>query len=347
MREQTKWSFLFGFLSFFAVTAGAQEKDGGGTLTAMAIVQRAIDNAGGDAKLEAVKSAEFISQLIVADKDTLSIVVKSKGYGKCYMSVLGFRYGSSTTLFNAGKAVLIKNDTVVPITDPKKLEELALRCYFSIDYAYKKLGYKLSRIEDLHQGNFNCYGVLAESPLGNRTANYYDMKTGNCTMIMYASGGRTVFTSFLPYRGVVYPRDAILGDAGGTFTRSYLTEINIDENPDDNWFVLPPAGDRRPPVSFKAGRFRYLSARDSLAIITRGENKQVERIKGSDTEYRIEWLGPSDYILYRLKNPAAPPTNDNIEFIKTKITLWIGNKYYCHYLTSGNQYGACGFERVD
>ena len=328
------------------MAGAAQEKDGA-TLTAMAIVQRAIDNAGGDAKLEAVKSAEFISQLIIADKDTLSIVVKNKGYDKCYMSVLGFRYGSSTTVFNAGKAVLIKNDTVVAVTDPKKLEELALRCYFSIDYGYKKLGYKLSRIEDLHEGNFNCYGVLAESPLGSKTANYYDMKTGNCTMIMYASGGRTVFTSFLPYRGIVYPRDAILGDASGTFTRSYLTEINIDEKPDDNWFVLPPAGDRKPPVSFKAGKFRYLSARDSFALVTRGENKQVESNKGSSTEYRIEWLSPSDYVLYRLKNPLAAPTNDNIEFIKTKITLWIGNKYYCHYLTSGNQYGACGFERVD
>ncbi len=340
-------TILFVLSCVFAGAAGAQEKDGGATLTAMAIVQRAIDNAGGDAKLEAVKSAEFISQLIVADKDTLSIVVKRKGYDRLYISVLSFRFENSTTVYNAGKAVLIKNDTVVAITDPKKLEELALRCYFSIDYAYKKLGYKLSRIEDLHEGNFNCYGVLAESPLGNKTANYYDMKTGNCTMIMYPSGGRTIFTSFLPYRGIVYPRDEILGDAGGTFTRSYLTEINIDENPDDNWFVLPPGGDRKPPVSFKAGSFRYLNARDSLAIITRGANKQVESNKNSSTEYRIEWLSPSEYIMYRLKNPSAAPTNDNIEFIKTKITLWIGNKYYCHYLTSGNQYGACGFERVE
>jgi hypothetical protein len=346
MREQTKWLFIFGLLCFSVLTAAAQEKDGG-TLTAMAIVQRAIDNAGGDARLEAVKSAEFISQLIVGDKDTLSIVIKNKGYDKCYMSLMSFGYENTTTVFNAGKAVLIKNDTAAVLTDPKKLEELALRCYFSIDYGYKKLGYKLSRIEDLHDGNFNCYGVLAESPLGNKTANYYDMKTGNCTMIMYASGGRTIFTSFLPYRGIVYTRNEILGDAGGKFTRSYLTEINIDENPDDNWFVLPPAGDRKPPVSFKAGKFRYLNARDSLAIITRGENKQVESSKGSSTEYRIEWFSPSDYILYRLKNPSAAPTNENIEFIKTKITLWSGNKYYCHYLTSANQYGACGFERVE
>jgi hypothetical protein len=260
---------------------------------------------------------------------------------------MSFRYENTTTVFNNGNAVLIKNDTATRITDPVMLEELALRCYSSTDYGYKKLGYKLSRIEDMQASNFDCYGVLAESPSGLRTANYYDKKTGNCIMILYPSGGRTIFTSYLPYRGLLYTRDELLGDAKGKVTRSNLREINIDENPDDNWFNLPPVGDRKPPAIFKTGHFRYVNGRDTQAVITRTENRQTESSKRASTEYRMDWLSASDYVLYRLKNASAPPTNDNIEYIKTRITLWSGNRYYCQYIASGDQAGTCGFERVE
>ena len=347
MRAQIKWIFFFSLLIYHSGIATAQQKATNAQMTAAEIVQKAINNAGGDAKLEAIKSAEFVSQLITANNDTLSISVKRKGYNKCYISVMSFGYENTTTIFNNGNAVLIRNDTAERITDPAKLEALALQCYSSIDYGYKKLGYKLSRIEDMQASNFDCYGVLAESPLGLRTANYYDRKTGNCIMIMYPSGGRTIFTSFLPYRELLYNREELLADAKGSVTRSSLREINIDENPDDNWFHLPPAGDCKPPAIVKTGHSRYVNGKDTLANITRTENKQIENVKGSSTEYKIDWLSASDYVLYRLKNASSPPTNNNIEYIKTRITLWSGNRYYCQYITSTDEVGTCAFERVE
>ena len=338
---------FYGLLVCYAAAATAQQKEAGTPITAGQIIQRAIDSAGGDAKLEAVKSAEFMSQLITADRDTLSIAIKRKGNNKCYISMMSFPFENTTTVFNNGNAILLKKDTAERITNPVKLEELALQCYSSREYGYKKLGYKLSRTDDLKEGAFDCYGVIVESPLGIRTANYYDKKKGNCTMIMYASGGRTIFTSFLPYRGLVYTRDELLGDANGKITRSLLREINIDEGPDDNWFTLPPLGDRKPPVMFKTGHFRYVNGKDTLAVISRQGHKQTESTKGASTEYTIHWFSASDYVLYRLKNPTAPPTNDNIQYIKTRITLWSGNRYYCHYITSDDQAGTCAFEKVD
>jgi hypothetical protein len=311
--------------------------------TAIQIVQRAIDNAGGDAKLDAVKTAEFISELITATNDTLSISVKKKGNNRCYISVLSFAFENTTTVYNNGHAVLIKNDTATTITDTAKLEQLALQCYPSIDYGYKKLGYKLTRVEDIKEGNFDCYGVIAESPLGSRTINYYDKKTGDCIMIVYASGGRTVFMNHIPYHGLNYTRDILLSDAEGHISRSLLRDISVDENPDDNWFALPAAGPHHPPELFKTGHFRYINGGDSLVRITRDAHKQVEGAK----EYLIEWFTPGDYLLSRLKDASAPVTTDNIEFIKTRITLWSGNRYYCQYLTSGDVVGTAAFEKVD
>jgi hypothetical protein len=292
MRIQIKWGLFWGLLTY-TVTAAAQQKIPDADITAEQIVQRAIDNAGGDDKLKAVKSAEFTSQIIMNKKDTLYISIKKKGADKYYSSVISLGYVSTTTVFNGGKAVLIKNNTAESITDPVKLESLALNCYASIDYGYKKLGYKLRRTDDKQFNYFNCYGVIAESPLGNITLNYYDKATGNCIMIMYTSGGKTIYRSYLPYKGLLYGKDLLIGDANGTVSTSVLTDIKIDENPDDNWFNLLPVGDCKPPAIFKTGYFKYITAEGTGDIMTRDEHKQTE----GGIDYRVEWISDSDFLL--------------------------------------------------
>jgi hypothetical protein len=54
----------------------------------------------------------------MGNNDTLYISVKRKGSDKYYISVMSFRYENTTTVFNSGKAVLIKNNTAERITDP-------------------------------------------------------------------------------------------------------------------------------------------------------------------------------------------------------------------------------------
>ena len=51
--------------------------------------------------------------------------------------------------------------------------------------------------------------------------------------------------------------------------------------------------------------------------------------------------------MYRLKDASKSPTNDNIEYIKVRITSWTNNKYYCQYITSDNIGGTCAFEKID
>ena len=51
--------------------------------------------------------------------------------------------------------------------------------------------------------------------------------------------------------------------------------------------------------------------------------------------------------MYRLKDASKSLTNDNIEYIKVRITSWTNNKYYCQYITSDNIGGTCGFEKID
>ena len=336
--------FIIGWLS---ITAGASaQQNGDSKLTAGQIIQRAIDSSGGDIKLDAIHSAEYISRIVTAGGDTLSFAVKRKDFNKYYISSLSLGYVNTTKIYNNGRAVQIKDEVAQSITDARLLEELLLQCYISIDYGYKKLGYKLNRLDDQKFENFDCFVVMAESPLGSKTLNFYDKKTGHNIMTIYPSQNKAVFIDFYQAKGITIASRVLMVDTKDKITESVLEHVNYDNSLDTNWFTIPESGSCKAPEIFKTGIFRYINSDDG-SIITREKDGQVEMINGAMTAYKITWTGNSDYLLYRLKNPSAPPADENIEFIKARITAWKGNKYYCHYITLGNVGGTCAFEKME
>lgn len=317
-----------------ATTAAAQ------TITAQQIIQKAIDSAGGEARLVAVQTVELIQEQVTSDNDTITFAVKKKGAYAYSESLLSYKFVNYTTVYNHGRAVEIEYDTAKSVTDSLALETYALECYPSLDYGYKQLGYKLTRVADLEDSAWHCYGVLVESPLGAKTVSYYDKKTGRCDMIVYPDGSRGIITSYLPYHGIVFPRDILMTTKSHKINWRFLRDIRVDERPDDRWFDLAPLGDRTPPAAFHTGRFRYLPGGDTV------ERTALTQTDG-DKQYRITWFSPGEYVVYRLKDPTKPSTNDNIEFIKARITLWSGDTYCCQYVTSDDRPGTCVIQRIE
>jgi hypothetical protein len=329
---------------YYAVPASGQNSEK--TLTAEQIIQRAIDSSGGDQAFSLIKNAESISQIITSKGDTLSFSVKRMNFDKYYISSLSLGYVNTTTVYNKGKAALISNQNAQQILNPLKLEELQLQAYISLDYGYKKLGYILERQDDQKFQAFDCFVVLASSPLGRVAANYYDKKTGRPIMIIYPNLNKSVFIDFYKTKGITCPSHTLMVDTSGAITSSSLTKLNYDENLDSNWFNVPVAGVYKAPEAFKTGTFKYVNSNEGSKVI-REKATQTEITVGSKTEYKIEWSTENDYLIYRLRNTSNPPTNDNIEYIKVRITSWTKNRYYCQYITSDKIGGTCAFEKVD
>lgn len=314
-------------------------------LTAMDIVQRSIDSTGGDRKFDTVNTGDFVNLLLIDQRDTISLITKKKGFNKYWTSTLSIGYANITTIYNNGRAVIIKNDTVREIIDPLELEALAFSCYISTDYAYKKLGYKLTRLDDEKFENFDCYAVLAESPLGQHSVNYYDKKNGKLLMIIYPSGNRSINTEYFKHEGVSVPFKVLMSShQQGKYTWSRLEQLDYEPPSDTGWFTLPAKGSYKAPQSFRTGTFNFLSNNGSGKIV-RGDQGEVESIKDVKNTYEIKWMSDNDYLIFRLKNSASPPTNDNIEYRKCRIITWSGNKYYCQYLTSSYAGGTAVFEK--
>lgn len=342
--QLTKRFFYTAIILFYVSLAYGQNSDK--TLTAIQIIQRAIDSSGGDKIFDLVKNSETISQIVTSKGDTIYFSVKRMDFDKYYISSLSLGYTNTSTVYNKGKAALISNGNAQQILDPLKLEELQLQSYISLEYGYKKLGYALKREADQKFNNFDCFVVLASSPLGRTTINYYDKKTGTLIMIIYPNLNKSVFIDFYKTKGITCPSNILMVDTLGAITSSTLTKLNYDENLDSNWFIIPVAGVYKAPKTFRTGTFKYLNSNDGTKII-REETRQTEIAGESKKEYKIEWTTDNDYLVYRLKNVANPITNENIEYIKVRITSWTKTKYYFQYITSTNIGGTCAFEKLD
>jgi len=328
-------------LTLLSGTGGIRAQDD--KLTAMDIVQRSIDSTGGDRKFDTVNTGHFVHQLLIDQRDTISLIIKKKGFNKYWTSTLSIGYVNTTTIYNNGRAVIIKNDTVREISDPLELETLAFSCYISTDYAYKKLGYKLTRLDDQKFENFDCYTVLAESPLGQKVLNYYDKKKGKLLMIIYPSGNRTINTEYFKNEGLSVPVTVLISSRD-KITWSRLEQLDYEQKMDTGWFNLPGEGSYKAPVAFRTGTFSYITNNWSGKVV-RDDKRQVETIKDTQKTYQITWTSDNDYLIFRLKNSAGAPTNDNIEYKKCRIITWTGNKYYCQFLTSAYEGGTAILEK--
>jgi hypothetical protein len=292
-------------------------------LTAQAILQRAIDSAGGDRLLDSVNSMDMIQQVVTPRGDTVYFASKQAGANKYLLNIMSETDRNTLTIYNDGRAVNISNGVTTSITDPLQLEGLRVDAFLSMDYAYKKMGYKLSRGDDQHYENMECYTVFAESPLGEKTINYYDKKTGHLLMIAYENLYKNVYLDYYKQRGVSIPSRMLRVDPKNNIAASAFVRIDDDPVIDTGWFHIPVEGLYKAPASFKTGDFNCLRENKTFSMI-RDKDQQREIYKGVETHYMIDWTGNNDYTLIK-----------DAEYRKCRILNWVGDKCYCQCIGSG------------
>lgn len=331
-----------GMLSFLAILAVESNIAIGqimDRLSANQIVQRAIDSTGGDALLNKITTVELIDKMATPEGDTVSFAIKRMGFNKYYASALSSAYVNTTNIFNNGNAVSIENEKVKEITDPIKIERFWLQSFISIDFAYKKLQYRLKRLADKKFEHFDCYVINATSPSGFDFMNFYDKATGRLIMVIYPDDSKTIFTDYYTKDGISIPSIALLTDNSGKITQSVLQKINFSDQIDMNWFVLPKGGDFKAPEIFKTGSFEYMGFDKGYTSI-RTIHKDIEAGAGvAPQEFTIRWDDDNDYTRVS-KNPAENNT------MKVRIITWAGNIFYCQYLSSKNIGGTFALEKV-
>ena len=305
-------------------------------LTAQAILQRAIDSAGGDRLLDSVNSMDMIRQVVTPQGDTLFFASRQQGTNKYLLSIMSVAGRNSVTIYNDGRAVTISNGIATSITDPLQLEGLAVDAYLSMDYAYKKMGYKLTRGDDQHYQNMDCYTVFAESPLGQKTINYYNKASGLLMMIVYENLHKNVNLVYYKQRGVSIPSRTLLLDPGENIAVSTIVRIDDDPVIDSGWFHIPPEGRFKTPAFFKTGNFNGLQENKPFRMVREKEEQRETTGNGVQTHYAIEWTGNTDYLL-----------SDDTKIRRCRIVNWVGDKCFCQCIGPGQPEATIVLQKAD
>jgi hypothetical protein len=138
-------------------------------LTAEQILDASIAFCGGEKRIAGIQSSSINYLLTLPDESTAIVTEKRKTGQKYVQSVLSTAHVPQTTFFNSNSLTRVNGSSVTRFNDLEAVEEIKLRTYNQVQYAYKALGYKLTRLPDKKFQHFDCYVVNAQTDNGYTT----------------------------------------------------------------------------------------------------------------------------------------------------------------------------------
>jgi hypothetical protein len=308
--------------------------------SAEAIVQKSILEAGGD-KFDEVKSLALQFKASAQDQEAGGVMVW-KIPGVAYLkSSLGPGLPTSTISFVEGKGYERTSTGLAEITDRYKLERLKAESYLLPQLAYRDLGSKVGRLEDQKFANFDCYVVVARSPLEQISLNYFDKKSER--LIMHfpdtTMHKQLFIESSADNSAHIKLNSTVLDVDGDKQTLLQLSAHAINLPLDRGLFRLDYSA--KDLAAWKTGKFQNV---DSKGIISRDESSQTEKTGESEIVSTLEWLSADTYRL----TPKTGWTNGAPVGIDCRIVSISQKRALIQYTTTnGKATGYVIHERVD
>lgn len=225
-------------------------------LTAIQIIDSSIVFCGGESKISKIESSRINYLLRQPDQTTAIINVQVKTGKKYVQSVLSKNHVPQTTFFDGDKISRVNGNSVVHMTNLQPQDEVELKTYNQIQYGYKKLGYKLSRMPDQKFKNFDCFVINATTNNGYETMNFFDKTNFRLIMVVYPNGNKSLLIDYVFKDSVLFNSHIL-----NTFTNSDEIESlkiqTIELNPtiSDMWFKCPYSDKVEIPQFIKTGKF--------------------------------------------------------------------------------------------
>lgn len=318
---------IFFFLLQFC-TYG-QDQD---SLTADDILNRSIVFCGGEKRLAAIKTSNLNYLLIQAD-ESMAIINEKRRVGKKYtQSILSMKHTPQTTFFDTKKLIAVIGDTIIKLNNVQSMEEMKLKTYNQIQYGYKELKCKLTRLPDKKFQNFDCYVVEAKAKNGYTIMNFFDKTNFRLLMVVYPNGNKSLMIKY-SYQDSVMFNSEIVNTFAGSEARQTLILQHVELNiPISNmWFKCPYKDKLVIPPHIKRGEF--VSTTGPKINFVRTESSQDYKNAQGKLEGKrlLKWTGPDTFLLLDDKAPSkdVPPEPE----ILVRIVSWNKKGYVCQWLT--------------
>jgi hypothetical protein len=209
-------------------------------LTASQIVDSSLSFCSGELRISKIESSR-INYLLIQPDQTTAIINDQLRTGKKYVQcILSKTNSPQTTFFNGEKISRVDGNSIIHITDLQSKEEVKLKTYNQIQYAYKQLKYQLTRLPDQKFKNFDCFVVNAKADNGYTTMNFFDKTNFRLLMVAYPNGNKSAMIEYIFKDSVLFNSQIV-----NTFTNSKdlqilkLQTIDLNVNISDTWFNCP------------------------------------------------------------------------------------------------------------
>ncbi|MGN6395119.1 MAG: hypothetical protein ACTHMI_06135 [Mucilaginibacter sp.] len=305
-------------------------------LMASQIVDSSIVFCGGEARISKINSVQTTYELTQPDQSKAIVNDKLKTGEKYVQCILSKTNSPQTTFFNGEKISRVDGDGIVHTTNIQSKEEVKLKTYSQIQYAYKKLNYELSRLPDHKFENVDCFVVTARAPNGYTTKNFFDKKNYRLLMVMYPNGNKSVMMDYIFKDGVLFN-----SKVGNAFANSNdiqilnLVGVTLNEYISDTWFNCPYSDKVFVPEYIKIGRFT--STNGDPTTFTRNKISMDYTNNQGDVDLRrfLTWVSPDTFGLI---DEQAIKSNDKSskQQILVRVISWDKQGYVCQWITDNN-----------
>lgn len=306
---------------------------GSNSLTAGQILNSSIKFSGGESRIKSIKSADANYLLIQPDKSTAVINEKIKTGQKYVQSVLSMTHVPQTTFFNGKILSRVDGSSAIHVDSLTKIEEIKLKTYSQLQYGYRALGYKVTRLPDKKFENFDCYVLNAEAPNGYITMNFFDKTNYRLLMVVYPNGNKSLMIDYVFQDSVLFNAH-ILNTFAGSSEVQELRLQNVTLNPDiaEIWFNCPYDKDVYIPAYIKTGHFESING-TKTEFIRSATSQDYKDETGRFVKKRIlKWWTYHD--TYGLIDEKAIQNNDKSPESQILVRIISSNKegYVCHWI---------------
>lgn len=304
-------------------------------LTASQIVDSSLIFCGGELRISKIKSSR-INYLLIQPDQTTAIINDQLKTGKKYVQcILSKTNSPQTTFFNGEKISRVDGNSIIHIADLQSKEEVKLKTYNQIQYAYKQLKYQLTRLPDQKFKNFDCFVVNAKADNGYTTMNFFDKTNFRLLMVAYPNGNKSAMIEYIFKDSVLFNSHIV-----NTFANSKdlqilkLQTVDLNVSISDTWFNCPYTDKIYIPQYIKTGKFA--STNGASTKFNRTEiSMDYTDSNGNVVLKRFLAWGTISPDTFGLIDEQAFNNNDKSSSsqILVRVVSWDKDGYVCQWIT--------------
>jgi hypothetical protein len=307
-------------------------------LSASQIVDSSIIFSGGELRISKIESSR-INYLLIQPDQTTAIINEQLKTGKKYVQcILSKMHTPQTTFYNGEKISRVDGNAITHITDLQSKEEVKLKTYNQIQYAYKQLKYQFERLPDQKFKNFDCFVVNAKADNGYTTMNLFDKTNFRLLMVAYPNGNKSAMIDYVIKDSVLFNSHIV-----NTFANSRdlqilkLQAIDLNASIFDTWFNCPYTDKVAVPQYIKTGKF--VSTTGASTAFTRTDiAMDYTDSNGNIILKRFLAWGITSPDTFGLIDEKAVKNNDKSSSsqILVRVVSWDEHGYVCQWITDKN-----------